>query len=475
MIFVTIGAWFALAGLLTVIVRGKHAAVNLPLWKPVWSDALPALGLALAVSACYGWMARSYFLSDDFVLLAQAHDFSGWRTVFSLGGGDGFFRPLGYISYAITARWADWNPGAWHWIGFLIHILNSLLLYFLAAALGYSRFPAALAATLFAVHGAHPEAALWMAGRFDLLATFFVLAALLAFLRSLLPGIHRPLWVGAAFVAMSAGLLSKESGYSFVLLAALILICTGAARDRRAWLSVLFFSVVTLVAFSYRWHLLRGIGGYGSISLFPSIKALAFRIWGLLFFPVNWTLPSSFWLIAALVTYCIALAKMFLVRTELGLVIFAIGFVFLSALPAVSQLLIGADLEKSRVLYLPSAGFCLCLAALARALPLRSRVAVAAVVLGFQVVALEHNLGGWRSASETVRAACATAAQCAIGKGARPVVSGLPRTLHGVYVFANGFPECVAMQTRAAQLPAPATHACNFTWDAATASLKPEQ
>lgn len=474
MIFVTIGACFALVGILTALARAKYSVPTLPLWKPNPADALAAVVLAFGISVCYGWMAPSYFVSDDFILLAQAHDFSSWRAVFATGGGDGFFRPVGYISYVISAKFAGSDPAVWHWIGFVIHAANAALLFLLASALGYSRFLAALAASLFAVHGAHPESALWMAGRFDLLSTFFVLGALLAFMRSLLPGANRHQWVAVALLAMIPGLLSKESGYSFVLLAALLLLCSGAARDRRAWISVLFLGAVTAALFAYRWYLLRGIGGYGSISLFPSIKALAFRIWGILFFPVNWTLPVGFWLVVGVIAYCIALAKLFLARTELALLIFAIGFVVLSALPAVSQLLIGPDLEKSRVLYLPSAGFCLFLAALARALPPRSRIAVAAVLLCFQAIALEHNLRGWQSASETVRAACAAAAKCAIATGERPVVTGLPRTLHGVYAFANGFPECVAMQTRAAE-PASPADACNFNWDPATGSLKTVQ
>ena len=472
MLPVTIGAWFAFAGVLIAIVRAKRIPAAAVPHSLARFDALAVVLVAATIAVSYGWLARSYFLADDFILLVQAHAPLSWRGVFATRGGDGSFRPLGYLSYAISAQWAGSDPAIWHWIGFFLHIANAILLYLLAAAAGYSRLLAWLAASLFAVHGAHPEAAVWMAGRFDLLSAFFVLAGLFAFQRSLSPGTKRQMWLAAALAAMTAGLLSKESAYSFVLVAAWLLACTGAWRSRRDWISILLFGTVTALLFGYRWHLLEGIGGYGPITLIPSLKGLAFRMWGILFFPVNWTLPPGVWLWALAIAYCTVLVRMFLARAELGRIAFAIGFVILTAMPAVSQLLIGADLEKSRVLYLPSAGFCLLLAALARPLQFRIQILAAAALLAFHTAVLEHNLRGWQRASETVHAACVDAAKCAIRTGARPLVTGLPRTLNGVYTFANGFSECVEMEA-AGSVPTNAdSRACNFLWDAESASLK---
>src|ERR1035437_7201476 len=48
---------------------------------------------------------------------------------------------------------------------------------------GRSRFFSAAAGVILGIHGSRPEAATWIAGRFDLLATLFVLATLSLFMR----------------------------------------------------------------------------------------------------------------------------------------------------------------------------------------------------------------------------------------------------------------------------------------------------
>jgi hypothetical protein len=472
MISLNTAAWVVLAGILIAFVRATRTPACRKAWNVNRFDALALTALALIAVSIFGWMARSYFLADDFILLGQARAPWSWRAVFATRGGDGSFRPLGYLSYVASAKWAGTDPAVWHWIGFVLHIGNTILLYAVAALLGYSRFLAWLAAALFAVHGTHPEAAVWMAGRFDLLSTFFFLAALVCFLQSLKADRGRKTWLVAALIAMTAGLLSKEPAYSFALVAALLVVCTGAARRRQAWVAVLIFVAVTAALFIYRWQLLGGIGGYGQMSLLLSLKGLLFRMWAILFFPVNWTLPAGRWVELLLAAYSAALVRLFLSRAQLRRIAFAAGFVILSAAPAVSQLLIGTDLEKARVLYLPSAGFCLLLAAMGEPLRLPSQATVAAILLVFHGAMLEHNLQGWQRASEVVQSACNQAAKCAMASGARPLVTGLPRTLRGVYTFANGFPECVAMQMGEGAARASGDGACKFTWDADSASLK---
>jgi hypothetical protein len=50
---------------------------------------------------------------------------------------------------------------------------------------------------------------------------------------------------------------------------------------------------------------------------------------------------------------------------------------------------------------------------------------------------------------------------------------GLPRSLKGVYFFANGLPECVRIE-RAKQPDLP-QHVCSLAWDPATGALRSTQ
>ena len=58
-----------------------------------------------------------------------------------------------------------------------------------------------------------------------------------------------------------------------------------------------------------------------------------------------------------------------------------LGFTLLTALPALPQLLIGADLQKSRLLYLPSIGLALLVGGLVQSSSQGPRVRLAAAVL----------------------------------------------------------------------------------------------
>ena len=146
-------------------------------------DALPMAMIALMIGVAFGRAERISFLSDDYILVSMAQLPAHYGAMFTRGGGDGFFRPLGYISLAWTSPWAGLDPNRWHWAGLLLHLGNSLLVYTLAGAIGLSRACSWLAAALFAWHGANPEAVVWIAGRFDLLAVFFGLLALVSFIK----------------------------------------------------------------------------------------------------------------------------------------------------------------------------------------------------------------------------------------------------------------------------------------------------
>src|SRR5579883_3376324 len=177
-------------------------------------DAWIFLGIALLVAAAYARVARSYFLTDDFVLLLHADDFRrGILWTFTHGGGDGFFRPFFYLTFGAVEQIAHRNPLAWHAIELAIHTANCWMVYLLAGALGWSRFSACAAAALFAIHGTRPEAVVGINAQPDLLAALFTLITLVLFLRN-----RR--WL--ALAAMILGLLSKEPAYSTPLLLTII-------------------------------------------------------------------------------------------------------------------------------------------------------------------------------------------------------------------------------------------------------------
>ena len=443
------------------------------------ADTLPMGLIALMIGIAYWRAAQISFLSDDYILVSMAQTVpANYRAMFTHGGGDGFFRPLGYLSLMWTWPWAGLDPIRWHWAGLLLHLGNSLLVYVLAGAIGLSRGWSWLASAVFAWYGANPEAVLWIAGRFDLLATFFGLLALVAFVH--LWEIH--LWeeasLGWGFAAggaLALALLSKESAYAIPLAMAVYVIFRAGTWSRRVRYLAPFF-LVAAVLFLYRWTLQGGIGGYlapggqpQALSLNPVsiIEALGLRLWAILFFPVNWATNAGVGLGVATALYVIAwVAMIWAFKGNRARVLIPLGFVLTMALPPVQQLLIGADLEKSRLVYLPAAGFCLLVASVGSMSGTRLGWGAALMILAFNLTALTHNLSGWESVAAKAKRVCEAVSECSNPAS----VKGLPRSLNGVYFFANGLPECARI-ARAQNSERP-LHACSLAWDAATDELK---
>jgi hypothetical protein len=450
--------WFGLALTALLAIRGGPIAARQPRQRRNgWWNAAVILALIAFTTAAFWRTLPLYFLSDDFILVKIAGTFDfALRPLFAMAGGDGSFRPIGYISLVLTSMCAGVNPVAWHAAALALHVANVWLVFVVATRLSASRLAASFTAGLFAIHGTRPEAAVWIAWRFDLVATFFVLAGLLFFIRS-----HREassigyLYQMASLACMVLAILSKESAYIFPLLLVLFLL---AKRDlSRSRIGVLIpFFVTAAALFAYRWWLFGGIGGYKDVqtgewqalTFGPStVKALALRLWTALYFPINWSMEPGPWLAALMIAYMGALVWLATTRPNRKLMAFTLGFIIVSALPPLHMLVIGAELGNSRLLYLPCVGFCLMLGVAVDGLRGRIRWVIPGVILAFNFAALHHNLNGWEYASQKAKAACAIAVQCARPCNVSPAktveVSGLPRTLRGVPFFANGFAECI--------------------------------
>ena len=414
--------------------------------KPAVTDAsrrsavLLALGVVLITVIALRRALGVYFLSDDFILVRIGKEWTAAAFRYSIthGGGDGFFRPFGYPSFALDARVGGINPVWWHASSLAIHAANAVLVLLLARRLGTSALAAGFAGALFAVHGIHPEAVVWIAGRFDLVATFFLLAGLLLFTTAG-EGDGIALHI-AALACFAVAVLIKESTFVFPLLVA------GYALAKRQPLrSTIWYFALAAILFAYRWSLFGGIGGYInpatgrpaalSLGLGSTLKAVAVRLWTALYFPLNWSTDPSLPLALLGVAYMAAILWLAVRSRPARMVCFAAAAILISTIPVLSLLAGSPALAGSRVLYLPSVWFAILLALALDGVSGRIRYAVGVIVLAFQFAALQHNLGFWEAASARVKAACET--------GDLPSTSSLPGAINGVPALANGRPECI--------------------------------
>ena len=220
---------------------------------------LAAVGLVGAVP----FFVSTTFFGDDHLFLAFARHVGNPFLPFvrDLHGGE-YYRPLWMLVWWLLAR--PWTGSLWPFAlaALALHTGASLLVGALLRGLGRPLTVAASAGVLMFLAPQNLAAALWFSATTDLLATVFVLGALVALLRG------RRL---IAALAALAAFLSKESAFVLPLLSAITLVLRARAvsedvsRERRralGWQIAPQLILLAAVCFARR-AVLHGWGGSG--------------------------------------------------------------------------------------------------------------------------------------------------------------------------------------------------------------------
>jgi len=118
-----------------------------------------------------------------------------------------YWHPLTWLSHMLDCQVFGLNAGMHHMSNVLIHILNSLLLFFVFKFMSGAFLPSVLIALLFALHPLSVDSVAWIAERKNVLSTMFWLLTMMAYIHySQKPGKGRYVLVFLIFVL---GLLAK--------------------------------------------------------------------------------------------------------------------------------------------------------------------------------------------------------------------------------------------------------------------------
>jgi len=97
----------------------------------------------------------------------------------------GYYHPLALLSYAIEYKFFGANPFVFHLSNYILHLLNTLLVYLFLKRFTGKFWVAAITAMFFGIHPMHVESIAWIAERKDMLYTFFFLLSLISYTKYL--------------------------------------------------------------------------------------------------------------------------------------------------------------------------------------------------------------------------------------------------------------------------------------------------
>ncbi len=327
-----------------------------------------------------------------------------------------YYRPLNRATYLFDYRVAGMNPAWYHGVNIIIH-LGSVLLLFLAGRRLLNDWRGALvAALIFAVHPVNSEAVNFISARNTLLALFFSLASLLAYMDARAKGKSLPVFSAILFFC---GLLCKETAF---MMTAVIFLCTFMPlqdqEERLNWKSrIILLSPYFLLAVLYfvmRFYSLQGIVGtsvpaeglisrlaqnyhiipqYLALLLFPSDLTLFHKVpQGGLFTP-PWYLPAMLGLGGVI---------FLIVKSCSRAALFGLAWIIINYAPISNIVPIPSDQLTERYLYMPAVGFFICLGVLYSRLYSRERYrqilwgGAAVIVVALAGVTAQRNLD-WRN------------------------------------------------------------------------------
>jgi len=119
----------------------------------------------------------------------------------------GYWHPLTWLSLMLDCELARSVTRTCHTTNVLIHIVNTLLLFWVLRRMTSALWCSAFVAALFALHPLHVESVAWVSERKDVLSTFFLFLTILFYVRYVeRPGFFRYVTVALCF---AIGLLAK--------------------------------------------------------------------------------------------------------------------------------------------------------------------------------------------------------------------------------------------------------------------------
>jgi len=325
---------------------------------------LPSLGNSFT-----NWDDGVYIQENPFLKSISWSMIKGVFSTFFMGN----YHPLAMLSLALDYQVNKFDPFVFHLTNLLLHLANSLLVYFSLKALTNRVNLALAAAFLFGLHALHVESVAWVSERKDVLYAFFYLLAMYSYIRY--TGNGKGKWYAGSMLFFLLSCLSKGQAVTF----AFTLLLIDFFKDRAVFRARVIVEKIPFFLLSILFGIIALNAQRSSDATtmvhFPFFKQVAFASYGLVVYLLKLVLPvslSAFYAypiqeytgeIPVLYWACIVpalgvIAGLWISWRRSKEIFFALGFFLLNIIFLLQIFPVGSAIMADRYTYIPSIGYC---------------------------------------------------------------------------------------------------------------------
>ncbi|MEI6681669.1 MAG: tetratricopeptide repeat protein [Bacteroidota bacterium] len=285
----------------------------------------------------------------------------------------GNYHPLAMLSLAFDYKINQFDPFVFHLTNLILHLANSLLVYFCLRALTRRADIALAAAFLFGLHTLHVESVAWVSERKDVLYAFFYLLAMYSYIRY--TDIRRVKWYILALLFFILSCFSKGQAVTF----AFTLMLIDFFKERQVFKPGILVEKIPFFLLSLTFGIVALYAQQNSQATtmvhFPLVKQVAFASYGLVMYILKLILPvslSAFYPypvheyaadVPALYWACIlpalgVIAGLWFAWKHAREIFFALAFFLLNIILLIQLFPVGSAIMADRYAYIPSIGYC---------------------------------------------------------------------------------------------------------------------
>ena len=302
--------------------------------------------------------------------------FENIKNIFSTGHAVALnYHPLTVLSFAIDFHFSGLNPLHYHLVNVIIHLLNTLLVFFFAFKLSNGKlFVGIIVSLFFGIHPMHVESVTWISERKDVLYAFFFIASLICYLNYTQS--NKTKFLIFTFILFFLSILSKAMAVVLPVVLILIDYYQGRKLTIKTLAEKIPFFIVSLIfgLLAINIQSKEAIATYETFTLFQRISFGFFGfftyIWKMIlpidlsaFYPYpiadsQIAFPISFYLpvIIGLILFITIPLLTFFYPAKMKLISFGIGFYFITIVFVLQFISVGQVIMAERYSYIPYIG-----------------------------------------------------------------------------------------------------------------------